>query len=137
MKAFTVALLVCLAAIGSSFGASIVKVTLKQDGNVISRAIYTGPDGGRTSDPAPYWKLLAQAPQFTSDVAISPDVENGKVATLKGKVEVSIQIRNKFSMGVAKTDSLTLIRKNDGQGWYLSKEELKRVMKLVEHGEPR
>jgi len=129
-------LMVCalaLAAGADARGAAIVKATFKLDGNVVARTIYSGPDGGRGSDPATYWKLLGRAPMFGRDVVIKPDQANARVATLKGDIEVSIEIRNKFNMGVAKIDTLKLVRdeKKDPEGWHLPQAELKRLMGLV------
>ena len=133
--AFTLISLFCAA---GSWGASFVKVTYKQDGKVVAKSIYSGADGGASTDRSKYWKLLSSTPMFGSDVKIEPDKKGGKVATLKGKIEVSIEIRNKFNKGVAKTDKLELIRKKaDSDAWYLSKDELKRLEKLVVGGDDK
>lgn len=119
-------------------GASIVKVTYKQDGKVVARSIYSGDPGGATTDREVYWKLLRSTPMFGSEVKIKPAKAGGKVATLEGKIEVSIEIRNKFNKGVAKTDKLTLIRDAaDSEAWYLSKAELERLQKLAVGGDEK
>jgi hypothetical protein len=111
--------------------ASIVKVTYQQDGKLIATMIYTGADGGPSSDRSKYWALL-DSPGRPYDVTIKPDKAGGKVATLKGKLEVAIMIRNKFSMGIAKTDHLQLIRSDaSSDAWHLSPAERKRLEALV------
>ena len=135
--ALLLAISVFLANVAS--GASIVKVDYKKDGELIARTIYSGPDGWSGSDIADYWKLLGRPPMFGRDVVIEPDVAGGNTATLEGEIEVSIEIRNKFNMGVAKTDKLKLIRSNEkkADGWHLSKAELKRVMALAKQADPK
>ena len=114
-------------------GASFVKVTIKQEGKVVGNTIYSGPAGGKGSDHKVYWKLLAKPPMFGSEVVIKPDESNGKTATLEGKLEISIAIRNRYEMGTAKVEKLRLTRRDvDSDKWFLSKDELKRVMALVE-----
>ena len=112
--------------------ASIVKATYNHDGDAIALMIYTGPDGGPNSDPAEYWALLGKAPESAYDVKIKPDEAGGKTATLKGEIRVSVEIRNKFSMGTVKVDELTL-KRDDGESirWYIPTEELKRIQALV------
>ena len=118
--------------------ASIVDVTFKKDGKVVARSIYSGKDGGPSTDRSVYWKLLSKKPMFGSDVTVKPDKPGGKLATLKGKIEVSIMIRNQFNKGVAKTDKLELIRKSaDSDAWYLSKAELERIEALIVGGDDK
>lgn len=93
---------------------------------------YTGPDGGANADPTQYWNLLAKPAAFTYNVKVKPDKESGTVATLRGKIAVSIQIRNKYDMGTAAVDALTLTRENaESNKWFFSAKELKRVTRLV------
>ena len=126
------AVLLALAFSSRMDAASIVKVTYTQDGVLLGTMIYTGKDGGPQSDPAPYWQLTTKAPEITSKVKVKPDEAGGKVATLKGKIEVSLTIRNQFNMGTVKTDTLVLKRKNaDSDQWYLSEKELKRLKLLM------
>lgn len=113
-------------------GASIVEATYTIDGNAIAMATYTGKDGGPDSDPEPYWNLLGNAPQRAYDVTIKPDQKGGTTATMKGKISISIVIRNKFSMGTVTSESLTLVRNDaDSDRWYLPAEELKRIQALL------
>ena len=112
--------------------ASIVKVTFKQDGELIARMIYTGPDGGPASNPAKYWSLLPKAPESAYEVAIEPDEDSAKKATLKGDITVSVEIRNQFTMGTTRTDKLVLWRDDvDSDLWYIPDVELKRIQPTV------
>ena len=133
-----IASLITFASISASAtanAASIVQVTFKQDGKVIALMTYTGPDGGPDSDPTQYWNLLTKPARFAYDVKINPDEENRTTATLKGKITVSIQIRNKFHMGTAETDELKLTRENaESNKWHFSEKELKRVTALATTG---
>lgn len=127
VSAFLLALLLVFSSAVAQ-AASIVKVAYSVDGQVVAEAVYTGEDGGPKSDPGPYWKLLGQAPEIVSGVTIQPDQQDGKTATLKGKISIAVTIRNQFSMGTVKTDSLVLVRdKTDSAKWYLTAEELKRI----------
>lgn len=111
--------------------ASIVKSTYTLDGEPVALMVYTGANGGRQSDPGPYWKLLGKAPERAYEVKIEADKAGGRTATLKGEIEVSVQIRNKISMGTVKTDTLTLVRDDGGSNrWYLPAKELKRLEAL-------
>ncbi len=131
----TIALLAgCLMAMapGGANAASIVKATYIQNGKLVALMVYTGEDGGPNSDPAKYWTLLGDAPDAAYEVAIVADTDGGQIATLKGEIEVSVEIRNKFSMGTAKTKTLKLVRKDgETEGWYLPEDELKRVLAIL------
>lgn len=140
--AAVLSLIICgftLAVGGPARGAAMVETTFKMDGNVVARTIYSGPGGGHGSNPATYWKLLGRTPMFGRDVVIKPDQNNARMATLKGQIEVSIEIRNSIKMGVAKTTTLKLVRdkQDDPDGWYLPKAELKRLMQLVKPADDR
>lgn len=112
--------------------ASIVKVTFKQDGKLIAEMVYTGPDGGPASNPAKYWSLLSQAPDSAYDVDIQADEQLKKKATLEGDITVSVQIRNKYSMGTTKTEKLILWRDDvDSDRWYIPDVELNRIQPTV------
>lgn len=112
--------------------ASIVKVTFKQDGEVIAKMVYTGPDGGPASNPTKYWSLLQQAPESAYEVQIEPDEDSAKKATLRGDISVSVEIRNQFTMGTTRTDKLTLWRDDvDSDHWYIPDVELKRIQPTV------
>lgn len=116
-----------------SHAASIVKATYSQDGNKIAEMVYTGSDGGPNSNRAGYWKLLGKAPGGAYDVKVKPDKANGKTATLRGDITVSVEIRNKFNMGIAKTDKLELVRDDiDSTRWYIPVNELKRIVALID-----
>ena len=118
--------------------ASIVRVTYTKGGELLASMIYSGRDGGPGSDPAPYWALVAKSPEIISKVKIKADKPGGKVATLKGKIKVSLTIRNQFNMGTAETDTLTLVRDDaDSDRWYLSKKEHKRIAALAMKKEKR
>lgn len=135
MKFAVAFLLGCLIAFAPDMtqAAAIVKATYSQDGEEIASMVYTGPDGRPRSDPAMYWELLGKAPEITSDVKIEPDMKDGKTATLKGDIVVSVEIRNRYSMGTVKTDELKLVRDDDhSKKWYMPAEELKRIRALVE-----
>jgi hypothetical protein len=127
-------LLGCLIAFAPAVthAASIVKATYSHDGGEIALMVYTGPDGGPDSDPAKYWALLGKAPESAYEVKIKPDKDGGKTATLKGDIEVSVEIRNKFNMGTVKAGELKLVR-DDGRSkrWYLPADELKRIQALL------
>ena len=100
-----VLLLGCLA--GKSQGASIVRVTYIQNDQKVGAGIYTGSDGGAGSEPIGYWALSAGPPEIVpDDVTIVPDKENGRVATLRGKIHISLTIRNSINMGIVELDSL-------------------------------
>jgi hypothetical protein len=119
-------------AVGPTFAASIVKATYSRDGDAIALMIYTGPDGGPHSDPAQYWALLGKAPESAYDVKIKPDTAGGKIATLKGEIKVTVEIRNKFSMGAVEVKELTLKRDGgDSTKWYVPTKELKRIQALI------
>ena len=111
--------------------ASIVKVTYQLEGDTIALMVYSGPVGGPNSDPAKFWALLSEAPQAAYDVNVKPDQPNGKAATLKGNITVSLQIRNQFSMGKVKTDTLLLQRDDNTGQWYPTVAELNRLQKLL------
>ena len=134
MKLAVVLVLGCLFACAPEMtrAASIVKATYSQDGETIGQMIYTGPDGGPRSDPAKYWALLGKAPEITSAVKIEPDKEGGRTATLKGDIEISVEIRNQFNMGTVQTDMLSLVR-DDGRSdaWYIPAKELERIQALL------
>jgi hypothetical protein len=100
--------------------------------------VYTGPDGGPDSNPAAYWALLGKAPESAYEVKITPDKAGGKTATLKGDIEVSVEIRNKFDMGIVKANELKLVR-DDGHSerWYLPADELKRIQALLVENSPK
>ncbi len=116
-----------------SHAASIVKATYSQDGNKIALMVYTGSDGGPNSDRASYWKLLGKAPGRAYEVKVKPDKANGKTATLRGNIRVSVEIRNKFNMGIVKTDKLKLVRDDiNSTRWYIPSKELKRIVALVD-----
>ena len=124
---------VSIAATGYSHAASIIKVNYSQKGDSVARMVYTGPDGGSSSDGAIYWNLLGKAPERAYEVKIKPDRSGGKTATLSGEVAVSIQIRNKINMGTAKTDKLTLVRDDaESTKWYLPANELKRLKAIID-----
>lgn len=128
---FVVVLLLALAP-AVARGASIVTATYSIDGNAIAQATYTGEDGGANSDPEPYWDLLGKAPERIYEVKIKPDQKDATTATLKGKINIEVKIRNKFSMGTVTTDSLTLVRDNaDSDRWYLPAEELNRLKAIL------
>ena len=110
--------------------ATITKVKYRLDGKSVAQVIYSGGDGWKSER---YWKLLGWAPEIISEMKIKPDEPGGKVATLKGKVVVSIEIRNSKIIGAATVDNLTLVRKDaESDRWHLSKEELKRLMAAVQ-----
>ena len=44
--------------------ASIVHVTYVLNDKPLGSAIYTGSDGGHSSDPVPYWSLISTPPEF-------------------------------------------------------------------------
>lgn len=112
--------------------ASIVEVLYSQDDQLLARMIYTGRDGGSNSDPANYWKLIGQAPEFSYDVAIKPSSSNSQVAELKGPVTVTLTIRGDISMGIVELKGLSLVRdSSDSDGWYLSKASQERVTQFV------
>lgn len=124
---------VAIVAVPQLHAASIVKAAYSHNGEQVALMIYTGSDGGPTSDREGYWKLLGKAPESASKVKIKPDKADGKTATLKGDVSVSVEIRNKFNMGVAKTDKLTLVRENtEFTRWYIPAKELKRIVALID-----
>ncbi|MBT8037276.1 MAG: hypothetical protein KJO21_06995 [Verrucomicrobiae bacterium] len=130
--------LISLVGATGSWGASVVNVIYKKEGKVVARSIYSGADGVASTDRSKYWKLLSTAPMCGSAAKIEPDKPNGKIATLKGKIEISIEIRNQYHKGTAKTDKLVLIRdKVDSHAWYLSKTELKRLEKLIVGGDDK
>jgi hypothetical protein len=134
MKHAVALLLACLIASTAipTHAASIVKAKYSHDGDAIALMIYTGPDGGPNSDPAAYWALLGKAPESAYEVKIKPDKAGGKTATLKGEIKVSVEIRNKFSMGTVNVNKLTLIR-DDGNStrWYIPTAELKHIQALL------
>lgn len=104
-----VLLLGCLA--GKSQGASIVRVTYIQNDQKVGAGVYTGSDGGAGSEPAGYWALIAGPPKIVpDDVTIVPEKKNGRVATLKGKIHISLTIRSSINMGIVELDSLRLVR---------------------------
>lgn len=112
--------------------ASIVKVTFTNNGEMIGKMIYTGADGGAASNPAKYWSLLSDAPEAAYEVHIDANEADKKTATIKGDISVSVEIRNKYSMGTTKTESLKLVRDDiDSDQWYIPEEELKRVQPTV------
>lgn len=129
---FPIAVLL-FASLGSSHASSIVKATYKLDGEDIALMVCTGSDGGPNSDHNQYWSLLGKTPEAAYSVKIKPDESGGKTATLKGKISVSVEIRNKFNMGTATTDHLSLVR-NDPESthWYLPADELKRLTALID-----
>lgn len=110
--------------------ASIVKVSYKLDGKEVARATYSA--GDRWSDEK-VWSLLKSEPMFTYDVLIKPDEPNGLTATLSGKIQVSIELRNSVDLGTLEFKKLVFQRSGpDSQKWFLPKDELKRVLKQLD-----
>ncbi len=124
--------LIAVFSTSSTRAASITKGTYIHNGKPVALAVYTGPDGDPKSDASTYWALLGKVPEFVFGVEIKADKPDGKIATLKGNIMVSVEIRNQFNMGVAETDKLTLIRDDaDSNKWHLSTAEQKRITALV------
>lgn len=117
----------------STQAASIVQVTYFQNDKPVATGVYTGSAGGANSDPATYWALITRPPEIVSaDLSITPDKKNGKVATLKGNIRLSLTIRSSISMGIIELDSLRLVR-NDTKSkrWHVPKDEYPRIGNLV------
>jgi hypothetical protein len=84
---------------------------------------------------AKYWALIAGPPEVVpDDVSIAPDRKNGKVATLKGKIRISLTIRSSINMGIVELDSLRLVRDDTkSKGWYVPKVEYRRIHDIVKN----
>ena len=109
-------------------GATITEVKYRLEGKSVARMMYSGRGEW---GPDKYWKLLGDEPMFASENKLVPDQPDGKVATLRGKVKVSIMVRSTI-IGIVDCENLKLIRKNaKSTSWYLPKEEMKRLATLA------
>ena len=120
---------------GNTQGASIVHVTYHLNDQQVGAAIYTGSDGSAGSDPSKYWPLITGPPEIVPDgVTIESHRKNENVATLKGKIRISLTIRSSISMGIVELDSLRLVRDDTkSNGWYVPKDEYRRIHSIVKN----